>query len=308
MCSHAWAPRNHILTCNAIRGQSRRAQCLGRNDGHHATVCVICPAALGSSRPSQKRRGLRQHTWPHSHGASGSCLARPLTMSPPDGRGGAWSSDCPAGSNTLNAFLVSTGIVALAEIGDKTQLLAFLLAAKFRRPLPICLGILAATLANPALAGAVGTWLTSLVEPQILRWIMGLSFIAMALWMLVPDKLDEGDTRLGRHGVFATTLIVFFLAELGDKAQIATVALVAQDREQQLQIVGEHHAVRTRLQGLFIMADRLIRLAVVLLIARERIHQPRIVTGRGDALTQRGHCRLTVTLGEIGGREGVIWR
>ena len=138
----------------------------------------------------------------------------------------------------MNAFLVSTGIVALAEIGDKTQLLAFLLAAKFRRPLPICLGILAATLANHALAGAVGTWLTSLVEPQILRWILGLSFIAMALWMLVPDKLDEGDTRLGRHGVFATTLIVFFLAEMGDKTQIATVALVAQYHDFMFVVAG----------------------------------------------------------------------
>lgn len=134
----------------------------------------------------------------------------------------------PAGSNTLDAFLVSTGIVALAEIGDKTQLLAFLLAARFRRPLPICLGILVATLANHALAGTVGVWLATLVEPHVLRWILGLSFLAMALWMLVPDKLDDDDAAPARYGAFVTATITFFLVEMGDKTQIATVALAAQ--------------------------------------------------------------------------------
>lgn len=128
----------------------------------------------------------------------------------------------------MEAFLVSTGIVALAEIGDKTQLLAFILAARFRRPLPIVCGILVATLANHAAAGALGTWLMSLMAPQMLRWILGLSFIGMAIWTLIPDRFDEKDAKLARHGVFATTLIAFFLAEMGDKTQIATVALAAQ--------------------------------------------------------------------------------
>ena len=128
----------------------------------------------------------------------------------------------------MDAFLVSTAIVALAEIGDKTQLLAFILAAKFRRPWPIVLGILVATLANHAFAAAIGTWLTTLMGPQTLRWVLGLSFIAMAVWTLIPDKLDEDDAKLPRFGVFGATLIAFFLAEMGDKTQVATVALAAQ--------------------------------------------------------------------------------
>ncbi|MDN3577369.1 TMEM165/GDT1 family protein [Chitinimonas viridis] len=127
----------------------------------------------------------------------------------------------------MEAFLVSTGIVALAEIGDKTQLLALLLAARFRKPIPIVLGILAATLVNHALAGAVGSWLMALIGPTTMRWILGISFIAMAGWMLIPDKLED-DTRLNeRLGVFGTTLVAFFLAEMGDKTQVATVALAA---------------------------------------------------------------------------------
>jgi Ca2+/H+ antiporter, TMEM165/GDT1 family len=141
----------------------------------------------------------------------------------------AWSSvNCPAWEHKLEAFLVSTGIVALAEIGDKTQLLAFILAAKFRKPLPIILGILVSTLANHGFAGALGSWITSLLEPQTLRWILGISFIAMAIWTLIPDKFDEGDAKLARFGVFGTTVVAFFLAEMGDKTQIATVALAAQ--------------------------------------------------------------------------------
>ncbi len=127
----------------------------------------------------------------------------------------------------MEAFLVSTGIVALAEIGDKTQLLAFLLAAKFRKPLPIVLAILLATIANHAFAAAVGAWVTSLMGPAALRWVLGLSFLAMAAWTLVPDKIDEDDTKLAKYGVFLTTLIAFFLAEMGDKTQVATVALAA---------------------------------------------------------------------------------
>jgi putative Ca2+/H+ antiporter (TMEM165/GDT1 family) len=128
----------------------------------------------------------------------------------------------------LEAFLVSTGIVALAEIGDKTQLLAFILAAKFRKPLPIVLGILVATIANHGLAGALGSWITSLMGPETLRWVLGVSFIAMAVWTLIPDKFEEEDARLTRFGVFGTTVIAFFLAEMGDKTQVATVALAAQ--------------------------------------------------------------------------------
>lgn len=127
----------------------------------------------------------------------------------------------------MEAFLVSTGIVALAEIGDKTQLLAFVLAARFRRPLPIVAAIFVATIANHAFAAAIGTWITSMMGPDLLRWVLGASFIAMAAWTLVPDKLDEEDTQLAKYGVFLTTLIAFFLAEMGDKTQVATVALAA---------------------------------------------------------------------------------
>jgi putative Ca2+/H+ antiporter (TMEM165/GDT1 family) len=128
----------------------------------------------------------------------------------------------------MEAFLISTGIVALAEVGDKTQLLAFILAAKFRKPVPIIVGILVATIANHAFAGALGSWITAIVSPEILRWVLGLSFLAMAAWTLVPDEFDEDDAKLARYGVFGTTLIAFFLAEIGDKTQIATVALAAQ--------------------------------------------------------------------------------
>jgi Ca2+/H+ antiporter, TMEM165/GDT1 family len=130
---------------------------------------------------------------------------------------------------SIEALLVSTGIVALAEIGDKTQLLAFMLAARYRRAGPIVLGILVATIANHAFAGAVGTWITSVLGPDLLRWVLGLGFLAMAAWTLIPDKLDAGDVRVRNGmGVFMTTTIAFFLAEMGDKTQIATVALAAQ--------------------------------------------------------------------------------
>ena len=129
----------------------------------------------------------------------------------------------------MESFIVSTGIVALAEIGDKTQLLSLVLAARFRKPWPIVFGILVATLANHGLAGALGSWVTTLLGPDVLRWVLSASFIAMALWMLIPDKLDpsEGDAA-PRFGVFLTTVVVFFLAEMGDKTQIATVMLAAQ--------------------------------------------------------------------------------
>ncbi|MFN3884206.1 MAG: TMEM165/GDT1 family protein [Rhodocyclaceae bacterium] len=130
----------------------------------------------------------------------------------------------------MEAFLISTGVVALAEVGDKTQLLAFMLAARFRKPVPIVLGILLATLFNHALAGILGMGIASLLTPATLRWVLGISFIAMAIWLLVPDRMEEDETWLARMGVFGTTLIAFFLAEMGDKTQVATVALAAQYR------------------------------------------------------------------------------
>lgn len=126
----------------------------------------------------------------------------------------------------MEALLVSTSIVALAEIGDKTQLLSFVLAAKLRRKYPIMLGIFCATLANHALAGYVGAWLASLVSPETLNWIVALSFIGFGLWALKPDTL-ESDPKLRQAGVFVTTLVAFFLVEMGDKTQLATVALAA---------------------------------------------------------------------------------
>ena len=119
-------------------------------------------------------------------------------------------------------------MVALAEIGDKTQLLAFILAAKFRKPWPIIAGVLVSTIINHGFAGALGAWITALLSPEILRWVLGLSFIGMAIWTLIPDKFDESDAKLARFGVFGTTVIAFFLAEMGDKTQFATIALAAQ--------------------------------------------------------------------------------
>jgi putative Ca2+/H+ antiporter (TMEM165/GDT1 family) len=128
----------------------------------------------------------------------------------------------------MEALFISTGVVALAEIGDKTQLLAFILAARFKKPLPIILGILAATLLNHGLAGALGAWITSVVSPETMRWALGLSFIGMAVWTLIPDEIEEEETKVAQHlGVFGATFITFFLAEMGDKTQIATVALAA---------------------------------------------------------------------------------
>ncbi|MCX8145070.1 MAG: TMEM165/GDT1 family protein [Azovibrio sp.] len=139
----------------------------------------------------------------------------------------------------MDAFLMATGIVALAEIGDKTQLLSFLLAARYQRPLPIIAGIFVATLVNHALAGAVGSWLTALLGPETLRWVLGIGFMLMAVWMLIPDGLDAAEAEVApRFGVFGTTLIAFFLAEMGDKTQVATVALAAQYADFLLVVAG----------------------------------------------------------------------
>lgn len=128
----------------------------------------------------------------------------------------------------MEAFLVSTGVVALAEIGDKTQLLAFMLSARYRKSWPIVMGILVATLVNHGLAGVLANWLAEYVSPLALGWGLGIVFLAMAVWVLIPDKLDDAEVKASRYGVFVTTLMAFFLAEMGDKTQFATIAMVAQ--------------------------------------------------------------------------------
>lgn len=145
----------------------------------------------------------------------------------------------------------------MAEIGDKTQLLAFILAAKFRKPVPIIFGILVATIANHAFAGALGSWITSMVAPETMRWVLGLSFIAMAIWTLIPDKFDEDDAKLARYGVFGTTLIAFFLAEMGDKTQVATVALAAQYQALIAVVAGTTFGMMIANVPAVIMGDRI---------------------------------------------------
>ena len=139
----------------------------------------------------------------------------------------------------MEALLVSTGVVALAEIGDKTQLLALLLAARFKKPVPIVLGILCATIVNHGLAGAAGAWIMSTIEPVVLRWVLGLSFIGMAVWTMIPDKIEsEESLAVRKFGVFGATLITFFLTEMGDKTQIATVALAAHYGKPLIVVIG----------------------------------------------------------------------
>ncbi len=139
----------------------------------------------------------------------------------------------------MEALFISTGVVTLAEIGDKTQLLAFILAARFKKPVPIILGILAATVVNHGLAGAIGAWITATVSPEIMRWALGVSFIGMAIWTMIPDKIEDEETRVAkRFGIFGTTLITFFLAEMGDKTQIATVALAAHYTAPLMVVIG----------------------------------------------------------------------
>ena len=127
----------------------------------------------------------------------------------------------------MDAFLVSTLVVAIGEIGDKTQLLALLLAARFRRPLPIIGGIFFATVLNHSLAGLLGEIIRVAINPELLRWLLGLSFIGIALWALKPDTLDRETPAKSDYGVFALTFVTFFFAEIGDKTQLATIALAA---------------------------------------------------------------------------------
>jgi len=139
----------------------------------------------------------------------------------------------------MEALLISTGVVALAEIGDKTQLLALILAARFRKPLPIIAGILCATLVNHGLAGALGAWITSVLSPGTLRWILGLSFLGMAVCTMIRDRIEDEETQVAKHlGVFGATLVTFFLAEMGDKTQIATVALAAHYAAPLMVVIG----------------------------------------------------------------------
>jgi len=137
----------------------------------------------------------------------------------------------------VESLLVSTFSVALAEIGDKTQLLALVLAARFKKPWPIVVGILLATLANHALAAELGAWLTTVVSPQTLRWIVAFSFIAMGIWILIPDKEEDAAAKYA-YGAFLTTLIAFFLAEIGDKTQIATVLLATKYNSVGMVVMG----------------------------------------------------------------------
>ena len=127
----------------------------------------------------------------------------------------------------MEAFLISAAAIAVGEIGDKTQLLAIVLAARFRRPWPILLGILVATLANHTIAGLVGAWVRQMLGPQALRWALGISFLLAAAWALKPDTVEDDPKPVGHYGVFAIALVSFFLAEIGDKTQLATVMLAA---------------------------------------------------------------------------------
>jgi len=170
----------------------------------------------------------------------------------------------------MEAFLVSTGIVALAEMGDKTQLLALLLAARFQRPWPIIAGIFFATVLNHAVAGALGSWIQQMLGADVLRWVLGLSFLAMAAWMLVPDKLDDdGDaTSHRRFGIFGTTVIVFFLAEMGDKTQIAPVALAARYDALVPVVVGTTLGMMLANAPVVLLGDKITRKIPIKLVHR----------------------------------------
>jgi putative Ca2+/H+ antiporter (TMEM165/GDT1 family) len=157
----------------------------------------------------------------------------------------------------IEAFLMSTGIVALAEMGDKTQLLALVLAARFRKPIPIILGILVATLLNHGVAGALGSWLMHWVGPQVMRWILGVSFLAMAGWILIPDKLDDTQA-VQKGGVFLTTVIAFFLA--GDKTQFATVALAAQYSSLAAVVIGTTFGMMLANAPAVLLGERITRI------------------------------------------------
>lgn len=169
----------------------------------------------------------------------------------------------------MEAFLVSTAIVALAEMGDKTQLLTLVLVARYRRPWPIVWGILVATLANHGLAGAAGAWITTQLGPDAMRWLLGVAFMAMAAWMLVPDRLDEGQGgATPRMGVFWATVLAFFLAEMGDKTQVATVMLAAQYNAYVAVVAGTTLGMMLANAPVVWLGERLIRRVPLLLVQR----------------------------------------
>ncbi len=159
----------------------------------------------------------------------------------------------------MEPFYISAGIVALAEIGDKTQLLSLLLAVRYKRPWVIIAAILVSTLLNHALAGALGAWIAHLMGEQILRWMLCLSFLAMAVWVMIPDKLDEEEPRFRQFGVFGTTLVLFFLAEIGDKTQIATVALAAKFNTLGLVVLGTTLGIMLANAPVVLLGERLAK-------------------------------------------------
>jgi putative Ca2+/H+ antiporter (TMEM165/GDT1 family) len=169
----------------------------------------------------------------------------------------------------MEAFWWSTGVVALGEMGDKTQLLALLLAARFRRPWPIVGGITLATLSNHAMAGLLGHGVARWLGADVLRWVVGLGFLAMALWMLVPDRIEADGAGRGRgFGVFATTMVAFFIAEMGDKTQIATVALAAHYPELAAVVMGTTLGLLLANVPVVFAGDRLLRRASMPLLHR----------------------------------------
>ena len=170
--------------------------------------------------------------------------------------------------SAIEAFSVSTGIVALAEIGDKTQLLSLILAARFRAPVPIVLGIFAATVLNHAGAGAVGAWLMATLGPDIMRWILGVSFLGMAVWMLIPDKIDDTAVEASKWGVFATTTFAFFIAEMGDKTQFATIALAAQYQQFVPVVLGTTLGMMLANVPAVLLGERILKVMPV-----KRVHQ-----------------------------------
>jgi putative Ca2+/H+ antiporter (TMEM165/GDT1 family) len=176
--------------------------------------------------------GVGVNTLSFGYGANGLMgLARPLASVPCTGSGGGGRAKVCLSPDpewhSVEAFLVSTMVVGLAEIGDKTQILSMILAARFHRPIPIIFGILFATIANHAAAGLAGTLFGSLLNGPWMPWILGISFLSVAVWALFPDKYEDNDKAISRWGAFMSTLIAFFLAEIGDKTQIATIGLAA---------------------------------------------------------------------------------
>lgn len=170
----------------------------------------------------------------------------------------------------MEAFLISTGIVALAEIGDKTQLLALLLAARYRQPLPISIAILIATMVNHALAGALGALISTWLTPELMRWILGASFLLMAIWTLIPDEspTEEAVQRHRGLGVFLATLLAFFLAEMGDKTQVTTVALAIRYDAMMAVVLGTTLGMLLANIPVVLLGERLARRLPVRLVHR----------------------------------------